>query len=96
VTVEKFKKYQGFDLANFENTPLSDIYLYKILMNTTYGVFKENVSQYFNIPSEQVRFWILASRQNGTVRPDVPILESYSNTSNIFLIIIFFSLNFLL
>ncbi|UZO17948.1 uncharacterized protein OCT59_009277 [Rhizophagus irregularis] len=81
VTVEKFKKYQGFDLANFENTPLSDIYLYKILMNTTYGVFKENVSQYFNIPSEQVRFWILASRQNGTVRPDVPILESYSNTS---------------
>ncbi|CAB4444814.1 unnamed protein product [Rhizophagus irregularis] len=37
VTVEKFKKYQGF--------------------------------------------WILASRQNGTVRPDVPILESYSNTS---------------
>ncbi|RGB42730.1 ICP0-binding domain of ubiquitin-specific protease 7-domain-containing protein [Rhizophagus diaphanus] len=81
VTVEKFKKYQGFDLANFENTPLSDIYLYKILMNTTYGVFKENVSQYFNIPSEQVRFWILVNRQNGTVRPDVPIPESYSNTS---------------
>lgn len=54
-------------------------------MNTTYGVFKEHVSKYFNISPDQVRFWILVSRQNGTVRPDIPISESYFNTSNIFL-----------
>ncbi|GBB99174.1 hypothetical protein RclHR1_03440007 [Rhizophagus clarus] len=81
VTAEKFEKYQGFDLANFENELLSDVHLYKILMNTTYGVFKEHVSKYFDIPPEQVRFWIFANRQNGTVRPDIPIPESYFNTS---------------
>jgi hypothetical protein len=83
VTAEKFKKYQGFDLANFGITSLSDIHLYKILMNTSYGVFKENVSKYFNIPPEQVRFWVFECRQNGTVRPDFPLSESYFNTSNI-------------
>jgi hypothetical protein len=79
-----FNNYQGFDLANFNNYqyPLSEVHTYKILKSETYGVFKENISQDFNIPSDQLRLWILVNRQNKTIRPDCPIPESYSNISN--------------
>ncbi|RIA93964.1 hypothetical protein C1645_873749 [Glomus cerebriforme] len=83
VTAEKFKNHQGFDLANFEDRqyPISDVHVFKTLKSETYGVFKEDVSRKFNIPSEQVRFWVLVNRQNKTVRPDAPIPENYFNIS---------------
>ncbi|RGB42717.1 cysteine proteinase [Rhizophagus diaphanus] len=78
VTAEKFKVHQGFDLANFDDRqyPLSDVFTYKILKSDTYGTFKEHVSRSFNIPTEQVRFWVLVNRQNKTVRPDAPISDA--------------------
>ncbi|CAB4447002.1 unnamed protein product [Rhizophagus irregularis] len=83
VTAEKFKVHQGFDLANFDDRqyPLSDVYVYRILKSDTYRSFKEFVSRNFNIPPEQVRFWIFKNRQNKTIRPDAPISESYIDTS---------------
>ncbi|PKY58830.1 cysteine proteinase [Rhizophagus irregularis] len=78
VTTEKFRNHQGFDLANFDDRqyPLSDVQTYSILKSETYGDFKENISLDFNIPSEQIRLWILVNRQNKTIRPDSPIPES--------------------
>ncbi|PKC11352.1 putative ubiquitin-specific processing protease 21 [Rhizophagus irregularis] len=83
VTAEKFKVHQGFDLANFDDRqyPLSDVFTYKILKADTYGSFKEHVARSFNIPTEQVRFWVLVNRQNKTVRPDAPIADALTNTS---------------
>ncbi|PKK79913.1 hypothetical protein RhiirC2_768637 [Rhizophagus irregularis] len=81
VTAEKFNKHQGFDLVNFVKPPVSKIHSYKILENTTYGTFKEKVPQCFNIPSEQVRFWVFVKRQNQTIRLDLPIPESSFNKS---------------
>ena len=85
MTAEKFRVHQGFDLANFDDRqyPLSEVITYKILKSDTYGSFKEHVSRSFNIPTEQVRFWVLVNRQNKTVRPDAPISENLINTSNI-------------
>lgn len=78
MTTEKFRNHQGFDLANFDDRqyPLSDVHTYNILKSETYGDFKENISCDFNIPSEQIRLWILVNRQNKTIRPDTPIPES--------------------
>ncbi|CAB4395464.1 unnamed protein product [Rhizophagus irregularis] len=78
VTTEQFRNHQGFDLANFDDRqyPLSDVQTYSILKSETYGDFKENISLDFNIPSEQIRLWILVNRQNKTIRPDSPIPES--------------------
>ena len=89
MTAEKFKKHQGFDLANFDDRqyPLSDVHTFKILKSETYGAFKEKISRNFNIPPEQVRFWVIVNRQNKTVRPDTPISESYANNSNKILLI---------
>ncbi|PKY40515.1 hypothetical protein RhiirA4_494323 [Rhizophagus irregularis] len=81
VTAENFNKHQGFDLVNFVNPPLSKIHSHNVLKNTTYTTFKEKVSQCFNIPSEQVRFWVFVKRQNQTIRPDFPIPESSFNKS---------------
>ncbi|GES93039.1 cysteine proteinase [Rhizophagus clarus] len=81
VTAKHFKKHQGFDLVNFVKPPLSKIYSYKILTNTNYDTFKENLSRFFNIPSEQMRFWIFIKRQNQTFRLDFPIPESYFKKS---------------
>ncbi|CAB4397745.1 unnamed protein product [Rhizophagus irregularis] len=81
VTAENFNKHQGFDLVNFVNPPLSKIHSHNVLKNTTYTTFKEKVSQCFNIPSEQVRFWVFVKRQNQTIRPDLPIPESSFNKS---------------
>jgi len=83
VTAEKFKIHQGFDLANFEDRqyPLSDVHVFKILKSETYGAFKEKISRNFNIPPEQVRFWVLVNRQNKTVRPDTPISENCASHS---------------
>ncbi|RGB42716.1 ICP0-binding domain of ubiquitin-specific protease 7-domain-containing protein [Rhizophagus diaphanus] len=83
VTAEIFKKHKGFDLVDFKNWHdlLPEAYLYKILKSETYGVFKENISRRFNIPPEQVQFWVLINRQNGTIRPNTPISELFLKTS---------------
>jgi hypothetical protein len=81
VTAEKFKDYQGFDFVNFD-----DVQSYKIRKSEMYEVFKENISQTFNIPPKKIRFWVFINRQNKTVRPDAPIKESFMHLSNIILI----------
>jgi len=83
VTAETFKNHQGFDLANFDDRqyPLSNLYSRKILKTETYGTFKAEISRVFDIPPEQIRFWVLVNRQNKTVRPDTQIPETYENTS---------------
>lgn len=83
MTAEKFRNHQGFDLANFDDHqyPLSEVHKYTIEKNETYSVLKENISRDFNIPSEQIRLWVLVNRQNKTIRPGSPIPDSYIHTS---------------
>lgn len=85
MTAEKFKNHQGFDLVDFNiscQDTLSGVYLYKIPKRETYGVFKENISRRFNVPPEQVQFWVLIDRQNKTIRAHIPMTESFFKTSN--------------
>ncbi|CAG8488525.1 10217_t:CDS:10 [Acaulospora colombiana] len=79
VTAETFRSHQGFDLANFDDRqyPLSEVPHFKVLKSDTYGAFKEMVAKKFEIPVEQIRFWVLVNRQNKTVRPDAPISENF-------------------
>ncbi|CAG8484431.1 10701_t:CDS:10 [Gigaspora margarita] len=79
VTPAIFECYQGFDLVNFDNQlyPLSNVPLFKILKTETYEIFKTMVAHKFEIPVEQIRFWIFVNRQNKTIRPDDPITDDY-------------------
>jgi hypothetical protein len=76
VTAKKFKNYQGFDLANFD-----EACIFKIRKSETFWVFKENISQSFNILPEKVRFWVFMNRRNEAIRPYAPIPESYLDIS---------------
>ncbi|CAG8477220.1 23929_t:CDS:10 [Racocetra persica] len=79
VTPATFGRHQGFDLANFDNQkyPISEVPQFKVLKSETYRTFKAMVAQKIGIPSEQIRLWVLARRQNKTVRPDTPIPDNF-------------------
>ncbi|CAO3672198.1 unnamed protein product [Umbelopsis vinacea] len=78
ITDDTFKKYQGFDLASFdEKAGESPAYLsYRTRKEDTLESFKAALCESLNVPYDHIRLWILVNRQNRTVRPDAPILEA--------------------
>lgn len=83
VTEENFKNHKGFDLVNFDNPQYSfmEISQFKILKEDTYGTFKKMVAEKFKFPADQLRFWVLVSRLNKTIRLDLPIPDSFVDKS---------------
>ncbi|CAG8478586.1 24166_t:CDS:10 [Cetraspora pellucida] len=79
LTLATFEHHQGFDLANIDDRqyPLSEFTQFKILKSEIYGAFKAAIVHKFGIPAEQMRFWVLVTRQNKTVRPDIPIPDNF-------------------
>lgn len=74
-TETNFKKFQGFDLADFkvqvedESSPK----MMRCLKSTTMTDFIKQVAQEMQAEPELIRPWIMVNRQNGTVRPDQPL-----------------------
>ncbi|KAI5451946.1 ubiquitin-specific protease ubp15 [Naganishia albida] len=81
ITDETFQRHQGFDLATFDdkNIPASDLPNFRVLKQETYAQFKQRCADFFRIPVNDFRLWVLVNRQNKTIRPDVPIQESDAN-----------------
>ena len=78
VTDETFSRHEGFDLATFaeRNSPVSDLPTFRVLKWETYSAFKSRVAQHFSYPESQIRLWVLADRQNRTVRPETHVPEN--------------------
>ena len=78
ITDETFARHEGFDLAAFDvrSWPLSNLPTFRVLKQTTYGVFKSRVAQHFGYSESQIRLWVLVNRQNKTMRPDAYIPEN--------------------
>jgi ubiquitin carboxyl-terminal hydrolase 7 len=92
ITDETFTKYEGFDLASFEEkageTPA---YLsYRTKKDDTLESFKNALCENLGVPSDHIRLWILVNRQNRTVRPDAPILDADYQLSNYILASLFY------
>ncbi|CAG8767861.1 28967_t:CDS:10, partial [Racocetra persica] len=82
ITEENIKNHQGFDLVNFDHQyACSEISQFEILKEDTYGAFKKIVAEKFKLQVDQIRFWVLVSRLNKTIRLDIPILDNYNDTS---------------
>ncbi|RIB10408.1 hypothetical protein C2G38_192185 [Gigaspora rosea] len=79
VTPDTFARYQGFDLANFDDQQylLFKVPQFKVLKSETCGTFKSKVALEFGYSAEQIRFWVFVNRQNNTVRPDTPITDNF-------------------
>lgn len=84
ITDETFTKYQGFDLASFdEKAGETPAYLsYRTKKDDTLESFKDALCENLGVPADHIRLWILVNRQNRTVRPDAPILDADYQLSN--------------
>lgn len=73
-----FKQYQGFDLTDW-NANAEEPFAprqYRILRASTVADFVKQLAEERKLPSEHCRLWAMVNRQNKTVRPDQPIMET--------------------
>ncbi|OLL21788.1 Ubiquitin carboxyl-terminal hydrolase 21 [Neolecta irregularis DAH-3] len=80
-----FKQHQGFDLGLLEdsenNSETSLALKFKVPKVSTFLQFKQRFEQECDLSSLKFRFWICVNRQNKTVRPDIPILDSEDDST---------------
>ena len=72
VTQKIARNYHLTDLCSFETkteTPASALTV-KVKKDATYKDFKQIVAEKIQVPAEKQRHWVMAKRQNGTIRPD--------------------------
>ncbi|KAF2816307.1 cysteine proteinase [Mytilinidion resinicola] len=71
---ENFKAYQGFDIVPWKSDDSSALpKSYRIRRTTTVAEFAKVVADDLDVDADMLRPWVMVNRQNGTVRPDVPI-----------------------
>lgn len=77
ISDDRFRHFQGFDLASWENDPtsLSSPEYFRLLRVSTVAEFCEQLAESRNVPPDHVRLWVMVNRQNKTFRPDQPILD---------------------
>lgn len=70
-----FKVYQGFDIVPWKSETESPANpkLYRVLRGTKVVDFTASVAEELGLEPDMLRPWAMVNRQNGTVRPDVPI-----------------------
>ncbi|KAF2467924.1 cysteine proteinase [Lindgomyces ingoldianus] len=70
-----FKVYQGFDIVPWkaETDTAARPKAYRILRATTMSEFCQIVADDLGMELDMIRPWAMVNRQNGTIRPDVPI-----------------------
>jgi ubiquitin carboxyl-terminal hydrolase 7 len=73
-----FQAHQGFDLVRSWNDPNAEPNpalptTYKVLKTTTMDQFCKLVADNMGVDVQTIRPWAMVNRQNGTVRPDLPI-----------------------
>lgn len=76
-TIENFRAHQGFDIVAFKGEASSVEAipkLYRLLRSTPLGEFLKNAAADLGLEPDAIRPWGMVNRQNGTVRPDIPIM----------------------
>ena len=72
-----FKDYHGLDLVNWDASPSDPAAAqqHRVLRTTKISDFSKQVAEERGLAPDQVRFWVMVSRQNKTVRPDQPLRD---------------------
>ena len=75
-TEDNFRSYQGFDIVqwNAASETLQAPRSYKILKSTTLQDLTQLVAEDMQVNPDLCRPWVMVNRQNGTVRPDQPLM----------------------
>lgn len=83
ISDETFQHHHGLDLSTTISSPtdLASPKVYNILGAATLAEFTLKIASEKKIKSSRIRFWLMANRQNKTVRPEYP-LEDHTQTFN--------------
>ncbi|KAJ2597215.1 ubiquitin-specific protease ubp15 [Coemansia sp. RSA 1721] len=76
VSNREFANHQGFDICHYGQRQSAETQLYsqRVPRKMTLGEFKTLYSQNTGRDPENIRFWIMVSRVNKTIRCDAPLL----------------------
>lgn len=72
---DNFKQHQGFDIVSWKvdtESPANPV-PYRVLRTTTLAELSKTVAEDLGVESDMIRPWAMVNRQNGTIRPDVPM-----------------------
>lgn len=77
ISDQTFKHHHSFDLTTWDAEPsdLAAPKVYRIRRAMTVAEFAAQIAQEQGLDAEQVRFWVMVSRQNKTSRPDQPLRD---------------------
>ncbi|KAF1995222.1 cysteine proteinase [Amniculicola lignicola CBS 123094] len=75
---KNFQQYQGFDIVPWKIDSESPAHpkVHRVLRTTTMSEFTQTVAEDLEVDADMIRPWAMVNRQNGTIRPDVPITFS--------------------
>lgn len=70
-------------MASFDekHIPPSELPAFRVLKNEPFSKFKERIAEHYHYSVNDFKLWVMVNRQNKTIRPDVPILDSEANQS---------------
>ena len=80
ITSSTFQAHTGFDLTNFEGAPENDPAaprIYRILRSSTVQEAIGTIAQDIAVDPKRVRLWLMVNRQNKTIRPDQPVMDTH-------------------
>ncbi|CAK7224311.1 ubiquitin-specific protease ubp15 [Sporothrix curviconia] len=80
ITNHTFQQHTGFDLTNFDSSPDADPAaprVYRILRTATVQEAIATIAADNSQDPKRVRLWLMVNRQNKTIRPDQPIMDTH-------------------
>lgn len=87
MSARQFTKYHGVDIATWNDDPNNEVaaeakpMTFKVRKSSTAGELRDRVAKELEIDNPaSLRFWVMVSRQNKTIRPDIPLLDSVPRT----------------
>jgi len=77
IDIETFRRHEGLDLALFaleQNESAAGLQRFIVMIDTTFASLYEQVCERYGLSrANNIRLWRIGRRQNGTLRPDLPI-----------------------
>ncbi|KJR86641.1 ubiquitin carboxyl-terminal hydrolase 7 [Sporothrix schenckii 1099-18] len=80
ITDHTFQQHTGFDLTSFDSLPDTDASaprIYRLLRTSTVEEAIATIAEDMSQDPKRVRLWVMVNRQNKTIRPDQPIMDTH-------------------
>ncbi|KAL2912015.1 ubiquitin-specific protease ubp15 [Polyrhizophydium stewartii] len=70
------RRHEGHDLASYDDKTPSDFHVLRVRKDDTLRQFVGMIAEELRVGTENIRLWNMVTRQNKSVRPDLPFQEA--------------------